>query len=286
MSEPVRGRVTVGYDGSAEAKQAVIWAAAEAARRSAKLRIVSCYSVPAVVSPWIGAIPYDIDDIQVAAQAGLDEIAAAVREPHPGLELEGGVVMASAREQLVADAAESDLLVVGTTGAGRAESLLLGSVAHAVARTSPCPVALVPAGELPDPVGRIIVGVDGSEPAAAALDWATDFADSTAAELVVVHAWEYSKPNAQSPQGQELAKVDAALVLEESVARSRERGLGPVRGELVEASAPAALVALAKDADLVVVGSRGRGGLRSVLFGSVAHSVAQHSPRPTVVVRA
>lgn len=285
MSEHVNGRVTVGFDGSAASDRAVMWAAAEAARRSAKLRIVGCYTMPAVVSPWIGAIPYDLEEIRVAAQAGLDKAVAVVRERHPGLALEGGVVMAPPREQLAADAAESDLLVLGTTGAGKVEALLLGSVAHALARTSPCPVALVPDEEPPDRVGRIVVGIDGSEPAAAALDWATDLADSAAAELVVVHAWEYSKPDSRSPQGHELAKVDAALVLEEAVARSRERGLGPVRGELVEASAPAALVALAKNADVVVVGSRGRGGLRSMLFGSVAHSVAQHSPRPVIVVR-
>lgn len=279
-------RVTVGFDGSPASTRAVLWAADEAARRSCALRIVACYTVPAVVSPWLGVVPYDLEEIRVAADDGVQEIVAHVRERHPDLQLEGGVVNSPPRQQLVADAAESDLLVVGTTGAGAAESFLLGSVAHAVARTSPCPVALVPDVDLPARTGRIVVGVDGSKPAMAALDWATDLADSASAELVVVHAWEYSKPDAhESPEGHDRAEIDAALVLEEAVARSRERGLGPVRGELVEASPSVALVALAEQADLVVVGSRGRGGLRSMLFGSVAHSVAQHSPRPTVVVR-
>lgn len=278
-------RVTVGYDGSPASTRAVLWASDEAARRSAALRIVACYTMPALVSPWIGVVPYDLEEIRQAAEEGLNGIVAQVRERHPDLRLEGGLVNAPPRQQLVADAADSDLLVVGTTGAGAAESFLLGSVAHAVARTSPCPVALVPDVDLPARTGRIVVGVDGSKPAMAALDWATDLADGTESELVVVHAWQYSKPDDEPSEGHDRAQVDAALVLEQAVERSRERGLGPVRGELVEASPAVALVGLAETADLLVVGSRGRGGLRSMLFGSVAHAVAQHSPRPVVVVR-
>nr|WP_205528367.1 universal stress protein [Desertimonas flava] len=86
--------------------------------------------------------------------------------------------------------------------------------------------------------------------------------------------------------GHDLTRVDAALVLDRALERCRDRGRGAVRGELVEGPPARSLLEHADHADLVVVGSRGRGGFRSLLFGSVAHRVAEHAACPVVVVRA
>lgn len=278
---------TVGYDGSSTSKNAVMWTAAEAARNDASVTIVACYSSPVMANPWMPAIAYDDTGVREAIAASLTAVVDEARDRFPKVEFDQQVAEGSPRTQLVAAAADSSLLVVGATGAGEAASLLLGSVAHAVARTSPCPAVLV---RQPEPVpakNRIVVGTDGSEGADEALQWAIDEADRRDAELVVVHAWDY-------PYGTELSsaavidlmRVDAALVLEEAVRRCRDRGAGPVRGELVEGPAAPALLEHAQDADLVVVGSRGRGSFRSLLFGSVAHRVAAHATCPAVVVRA
>ncbi len=291
----MNGILTVGYDGSTPSRRAVAWAAMEADRRRAKLQIVACYSITPLAYPWVGsaAFPADIDLLEKAARDGLHEVAAEVTLSFPTLSVEQRAVFGWARDELVEAARDSDLLVVGTTGVGAAESVLFGSVAHAVARASCCPVALVPDGPDRPPFNRIMVGVDGSKASQLAADWATDEADRLSVECVecvecvVVHAWSYPYATELSSEtGHDLTHVDAELCLEAAVERCRERGRCPVRGELVELSATKALVEASAQADLVVVGSRGRGELRSLLFGSVAHTVAQHAACPVVVIRA
>jgi nucleotide-binding universal stress UspA family protein len=255
----------------------------------AKLQIVACYSITPLAYPWVGnaSFPADVDLLEKAARAGLHDVAAEVTVSFLTLAVEQRAVFGWARDELVEAARDSDLLVVGTTGVGAVESVLLGSVAHAVARTSPCPFALVP--DVPDrPLfNRIIVGVDGSKASQLAADWAADEADRLNLECVVVHAWSYPYATELSSEtGHDLTHVDAELCLEAAVERCRDRGRCPMRGELVELSATKALVEASAQADLVVVGSRGRGELRSLLFGSVAHTVAQHSGCPVVVIRA
>jgi nucleotide-binding universal stress UspA family protein len=281
--------LTVGFDGSIPARRAVAWAAVEADRRRAKLQVVACYSITPLAYPWVGnaAFPVDIDLLEKQARAGLHEVASDVSLSFPALVIEQRAIFGWARDELIDAARESDLLIVGTTGVGAAESVLLGSVAHAVARTSPCPVVLVP--DAPDrPLfDRIVVGVDGSEASRLAAEWATDEADRLNVECVVLHAWSYPYATELSSEtGHDLTQVDAELCLETAVERCRVRGRCPVRAELVESSATKALVEASAQADLVVVGSRGRGELRSLLFGSVAHTVAQHSACPVVVIRA
>jgi nucleotide-binding universal stress UspA family protein len=150
---------------------------------------------------------------------------------------------------------------------------------------SPCPVVVVPA-ELPGSCGRVVVGVDGSAGADAAARWATDEADRLRCELVVLHAWEYpyAFTNEGFGRGPEIAAVDAAIVVEHTVAMARDRGTGNVAELLVVGGAVQALLDAGERADLVVVGSRGRGGFRSMLFGSVAQNVAAHAACPVVVV--
>jgi nucleotide-binding universal stress UspA family protein len=143
--------------------------------------------------------------------------------------------------------------------------------------------------------GRIVVGVDGSEPSTAALRWAIEEARLREARLVAVHAWTFvSTPSLGDPG---LAPV-AATTLMDDLTIERE-GAEHVLDEALagvpeaadaervvsEGSPGEVLVAAAEGADLVVVGSRGRGGLRSALLGSVSSHVAQHAACPVVIVR-
>jgi nucleotide-binding universal stress UspA family protein len=277
---------TVGYDGSAASHRAIMWAAAEAELTGAAVSAVSCYQTPMVPSPWMVPVAYDDALIRQTVAESLAAAVAKARELHPDVRFDERVEPGAPSRLLVEVARDSALLVVGSTGAGAAESWLLGSVAHAVARTSHCPVAIVPSREPGTATNTVVVGIDGSPAADEALIWAVDEADRRDAELVVVHAWEY-------PYGTELAsptvlymtRVDAALVLDAALERCRDRGRGPICGELVEGNAAEAIVEHAHRADLVVVGSRGRGSFRSLLFGSVAHRVSEHAPCPVVIVR-
>lgn len=137
---------------------------------------------------------------------------------------------------------------------------------------------------------RIVVGIDGSESSRAALDWAYDEAKRWGADLDVVHAWSY--PYAYGVEGavvvppQTLAD-DATKLGEEEITALRARRGDGVKVTLVveEGGAAHSLLDRAKDADMVVVGSRGHGGFYSLLVGSTADQVVHHAVCPVVVVR-
>lgn len=133
---------------------------------------------------------------------------------------------------------------------------------------------------------RIVVGVDGSPGSQAALRWAVDEARLRGAALEVVRVWSWPVPYV----GPGMAGLDPALLaegeealLEEALSQVDTSGLDVDR-VLVEGPAAHRLIEQAKGADLLVVGSRGRGGFRGLLLGSVSQQVVQHAPAPVVVV--
>jgi nucleotide-binding universal stress UspA family protein len=146
--------------------------------------------------------------------------------------------------------------------------------------------------------GTIVVGVDGSEASLAALRWAADEARLRGAKVVALHAWAFvpaapiGDPGmiaipAGDLAGQLEAETEAARAqLGDAVAAvlGAEPDVG-VEQRLVEAEAGDALVAESEGADLVVVGSHGRSGLRAAILGSVSRHVVDHSRCPVVVVR-
>lgn len=142
-------------------------------------------------------------------------------------------------------------------------------------------------------VGKIVVGIDGSAAAADALAWAYAQARLTGSELVVVHCWEYPYLGTIDFAGfdeniRATARGGAETLLNATVDRLRadhpgdDVTLAPL---LLEGNPAWTLLDTAKDADLVVVGSRGRSGLKTLLLGSVSHVVVNHAETPVVVVR-
>jgi nucleotide-binding universal stress UspA family protein len=254
--------------------------------RQARLQILACLGAPATLNPWYAVVPVNIDAIRTEIEQELAAVAGEQRARHPGVEVTAQVALGHPRAELVNGAAGADLLVIGTTGTGGIGSRLLGSVGRAVTAAAPCPVVLVPDGEVPSRRGCIAVGVDGHPPADAAIDWALEEADRRDADIVLVHAWQYQYAiEIGSEAGRDVTRVDAALMLDRALARARRRTGRAVNGLLVDDLAADAIVHLGSTADLLVVGTRGRGPLRSVMLGSVAHEVAARSPVPVVVVR-
>ncbi|MGH9133532.1 MAG: universal stress protein [Ilumatobacteraceae bacterium] len=142
-------------------------------------------------------------------------------------------------------------------------------------------------------MSKIVVGIDGSHFSDAALDWAYGQAHATGAELVVVHCWEYPYLGVIDFVGmddriRETTHDGAETLLDATIARIRDDHAGDtvtVTPLLLEGSPAWTLLEAAKDADLIVVGSRGRGGLKTLLLGSVSHVVVTHAEIPVVVVR-
>jgi nucleotide-binding universal stress UspA family protein len=136
----------------------------------------------------------------------------------------------------------------------------------------------------------ILVGVDGSKHAEAALDFAAKEASAHGADLLVVCAWEIPMlidPMAAFPgEWFERLKEDAESLVQAAVARVKESyPRVPCSGKAVEGHPAAVLLAEAKAADLIVLGSHGRGEFASLLLGSVAQQVIHNAPCPVVVVR-
>lgn len=277
---------TVGYDGSHGARQALDWATAEAARRDATIRIVACFTAPVTAEPWYVPPAVDIDRIRDDTVRYVRAVTAACEQRHPSVKFEMETRLGPATAELVDAARGSAMLVVGTRGHGRLAVWRLGSVAHSVSRHAPCPVAVVPDVGPRPARDRVVVGIDGSRGSGAALRWACREADIRDAELLVIHAWDYPyATELGTPEARDLTKLDAALLLEDAVRTAREERSRPVVGRLVEGEAAWELVEEARDADLVVVGSRGRSAVRSLLFGSVSHEVSTRATCPTVIVR-
>lgn len=144
---------------------------------------------------------------------------------------------------------------------------------------------------------RIVVGVDGSEHGAAALRWAVDEARVRGANVVAVHAWVFVPPTAVAEPGMipvaatdlmddlTLERQAAERALDEALEATLGDAAGEVDRKLVEGAPGDVLVDASTGAELVVVGSRGRGGIRGALLGSVSQHVAQHAHCPVVIVR-
>lgn len=192
---------------------------------------------------------------------------------------------------LVSLAEGAALLVLGARGLGGFKGLLVGSVSRQCLHHAPTSVAIVRA--IPERHGerdRIVVGVDDSEPAATALRWALDEGRVRQATVEVVHGWDLPYIDSLfvpiTDRGtDDYERVPAGMV-DEILAGADTAGLPePVVRTVARSDPAAAILEAAERADLVVIGSRGRGGFAGLLLGSVSDQVAQHAPCPVVVVR-
>jgi nucleotide-binding universal stress UspA family protein len=136
--------IVVGVDGSPGSVAALRWAVAEAGLRRASVEVVSAWSIPAIVAtPFVPALGYSWADLKEAAQEAVDQV---IRElgPHPDVTVTTKVIEGRAAHVLLDEAADADLLVVGSRGLGGAAELLLGSTSHTCAHHTRIPLVVVP----------------------------------------------------------------------------------------------------------------------------------------------
>ncbi|MEU3570720.1 universal stress protein [Kitasatospora sp. NPDC036755] len=140
--------------------------------------------------------------------------------------------------------------------------------------------------------GRIVVGVDGSEPSERALRWAVRQAELTGGAVLAVIAWEYPTYHGARGWFPPAATDEAALEgrARQEAERAVREAVGDdppveVRTEARYGSPAGSLVEASRGADLLVVGSRGLGGFAGMLLGSVAQHCTRHATVPVVVVR-
>lgn len=193
--------------------------------------------------------------------------------------------------QIVEQAEEirAGLIVVGSRGFGAIRRALIGDASHSVVRHAHCPVMVVRGEPIVFPT-KILLATDASREAKLAANTASDLANSTNSELHVVHVAHLVPVFATQPEIE--ARVDRAVsaardLLDEQAEQIRAAG-GSIAEVHLEVGRPdEGIVHLAEDlgTGLIVMGSRGLGGIRRALLGSVSDSVVRHAPCPVVVVR-
>lgn len=281
--------ILVAVDGSPGSDAAVSWAAAEAVRRAVPVTLLSI-TAP-VISTWSSATPdVDIADAQQDSARSVLELAeqiftAAVGGPHgPGVHTE---TRPSPVVGALAEASRSALLlVVGNRGTGGHNRLPLGSVAAGLLHHARCPVVVVHPEDSVDSGAPIVLGVDGSTSSDAATRLAFEEAALRGAALVAVHAWSDVGLLPMYTMDWQIYEEQAREALTQRLA-DWQRDFPDVRVDvrLVRDRPAHWLTEESRSAQLVVVGSRGRGGFAGLLLGSVASTVAQLSQAPVIVVR-
>ncbi|MFM2076804.1 MAG: hypothetical protein RJA49_694 [Actinomycetota bacterium] len=286
-------RLLVGVDGTEGSVEALRWAAHEAARRGAPLHVMTCAELPVAVEAGLigsGVASGSAMDSIVTEQEAVNQRAVTMARSF-GLDLEvtGDTVLGAPAYALVGASHPDDIIVVGATSHPGHLTEVLGSVATVVAHRAHCPVVVVHGTDRKDAnIGRIAVGVDGSHYAEDALLWAVDEALRCDAELILVHGWTYPYQGARMSGGdaRDEMKLDAMRTLEACAQQVRATAPTLRCHSIISEQSPAkAIIDAGKEADLLVVGSRGHGGFAALLLGSVSRTVLQHSSVPVVVVR-
>ncbi|HZA00350.1 MAG TPA: universal stress protein [Acidimicrobiales bacterium] len=291
------GRIVVGVDGSEHAAGALRWARREARLHGHELTAVLAWGL--FDQLHAGGEPcFDPDYGPADAAAALAAAVERAVGADAAAEINQTAVCDLPARALLNAAQDADMLVVGPRGLGRVRGLLLGSVSQACLHHAPCPIAVVhggatapadarPVGGQSPPTGRIVVGVDGSEVSGRALSWALAEARVRGATVEAVHGWHVPYALAFPAAAVDLPVFEDAArhLLDRMVDAAEAHAPGvPIRRVLVEGAATEALLDAAKNADLLVVGSRGVGGFRGLLVGSVSYQLAHYATCPAVVV--
>jgi nucleotide-binding universal stress UspA family protein len=292
MTQARMGPVVVGVDGSPGSTAAVGWACAAAESVSADLVVVhSCRAETDFLGP--GRVPMPSSTVNAyrdAASELLDAEVARAEALAPSVAVKSILAIGRAGAELVEESKNARLLVVGRSGHGLAR-LLLGSVARHVLLHADCPVVVVPEAYRVIPIDKIVVGTDGSASSTDAIDWAISEAARRGASVEIFHAWLYPYVGYEVGAGMVTlgdVQQDAQALLDGVVKAARDRHPNTtvqIAGRLQESGTTRGLIAEGDGAQLVVVGSRGRGGFARLMLGSVAQFVAEHAPCPVVVVR-
>ena len=285
--------VLVGVDGSPESLGAVDWAAARAARNGWRVHILCAYSLPSFTTASLDGGYAALDDsaIRSGAQAVVEE--AVARASKHNVTVTSSLETGDPVGVLVDLSDEAAMVVVGTRGGGGFTDRLLGTVSSALPAHARCPAVVVPRhvqGAAFTPIRRIVVGVDGSESANKALHWAVKEAEAWQAELTAVAAVPMASGAgalawlpAAVDRGQVLQDVRAGLDRAVSTALEGHPGV-TVKRHALDGNAAQLMSEFSTAVDLVVVGSRGRGGFSGLLLGSTSQGVLSHAACPVMVV--
>ncbi|OBG60468.1 MULTISPECIES: universal stress protein [unclassified Mycobacterium] len=291
MSAPDQQRgIVVAVDGSTASNAAARWAAREAAMRKVPLTVVHAVTTPTATWP---PVPYP-DSLAVRLEdEGKKAIMHAIKLAEEALAADREIainrelVYSSPALALIKMSDEAEMVVVGTAGRGLLARGVLGSVSATVVRHANCPVAVIHGDDLPDNGDApVLVGIDGSPASELATAVAFDEASRRGVDLMALHAWSDIAISELPEADWSSLEEEAQRSLAENLAGWQERYPDVTVQRLVERDAPARQLAEKSEfAQLLVVGSHGRGGLSGILLGSVSNAVLHSVRIPVIVAR-
>lgn len=291
-SAQARGsRLVVAVDNSASAYQAAAWAAVTAAMRRWPLHILTSMGLPEGLGPTMPLSDSDIESLTSAGERFVSEAARVAREAAPGGELEitTEVAFEEVRPLLIERSKSASMLAVGSRGLGALQRGLLGSVSTAIVRHAHCPVAVIHdiAGLTEEwKVRPVLVGVDGTENSRPAIELAFAEASLRKVGLTALHTWSDSTGIAVPMVGWDSIRESEHALLAEQLAGYQERYPDVPVTRIVECDRPArALLDESAGAQLIVVGSHGRGGFATMTLGSTSNSLLHSAECPMIIVR-
>ncbi|NLE78181.1 MAG: universal stress protein [Rhodococcus sp.] len=288
--------IVVAVDGSESASAAVVWAARAAQASSRPLRIVTVVHIPGFYYSEPYLAESFRDELEESGRANLaDAKKLAQQTAGPGVNVTTEGHRGRVANTLVELSKTARMVVLGSRGHGEFTGLVVGSTAVAVLSHAESPVVVVRGRTVdgaPPNDGPIVVGVDGSEQSEAATAVAFEEASVRDVELVAVHVWSdvSVQPSLGAvPEDPHWNRIQAEeeLVLSERLAGYRERYPDLSVRRMVERDRPVRVLSgFAEEAQLIVVGHRGRGGLAGMLLGSTSNALVHTADCPVMVVRA
>ncbi len=291
-----RGAVVAALNGSAADGPVVDWAVDSAARLGAPLRLVTIVDADSQPKPsrglpgdaWVDRDSY-VDPCHQVLDPALDRARSRLDRD----DIAAAASLGSAQDALLRLSARSAQLVVGAPARGRLGRILLGSVAFPVVAGACCPVVVVPTDTVVTPLRHIVVGVDGSHASTRAVEMALKLAKGAkGARVTCVLGWNLGGVGGAvitEPSTEPWTAVERRLAVlgHRTVSPVADRFPGIRVNIVTRYGSPARAVveaAVEVGADLVVVGSRGLGGLRGRLLGSVSRQIVERAKHVTIVV--
>jgi nucleotide-binding universal stress UspA family protein len=293
MSVPIsQSGVLVGVDGSPASKYAVDWAARDAAMRNIRLTLVHAVrpigptvppmSAPAAFSRW------QVEQGQKILDGAVEIARSSMPDGGPA-QIETEMLFSPVVPTLVDLSKEAQMVVVGSRGRGPIARSVLGSVSSSLIRHAHCPVAVIHDEDplMPHPAeAPVLVGIDGSPVSELATEIAFQEASWRGVELVALHVWSDVEVNDFPAIDWPAMKPAAEEVLAERLAGWQERYPDVQVRRVVKCDHPTyQLIRESESAQLVVVGSHGRGGFAGMLLGSVSTALAHSARMPVIVAR-